>query len=468
MANTTIAPNAGRLNLSFSPLVIVAVGALALVGSAPTVFQSGSNTTIAPQTASLLVTHAVFNPVITPTSAVLGLQGQLPSVGNGVINVTIVPGAGQAIFGLPKSSITPATASLGLVGAMVTQTLGLPAVPVGALSLVGAAPSLAFTHVITPFSGALALAGRAPNIGTVGNIIVPTGNALAFSGFAPQLTQTTGIGTGSLSLFGFAPGVASTGNQLIVPQTGNALNFVGQFPVIGALGGNLAPQVLTFSTGQLGVVIPTGIYNYTTFLQAILDFSHRTDITNYLDYFVQAAELRIYKDLFAKNIGNGSIWLETPFSTVIVSSSITLPAGYLALKYALIATGDGYVKTLLYKDPQWIYTNYPVRTPAAFPAYIARDGSNFIFGPYPDSNYTISGYYYATLPPISATNPQTWMTTYIPDVFLAAAMIEVQKFVKDYAALKLWVSLYESKLESAVSSDKAERLSPGTLTIELG
>lgn len=468
MANTTITPNAGKLNLSLSPRIFIAVGALALVGFAPNVSQAGSNTSITPITASLIVSAPLFNPVVTPNSASLGIAGQIPTVNNGAVNATVTPFTGQLLLAKPKSVLTPNTASLGLSGFAVTQTLGLPAVPVGALGFSGAAPTLTFTHVITPNAGALSVAGQPPNIGTVGLIIVPTGAPLAFIGFAPNIVQTTGIGTAPLALSGFPPGVSSTGNQLIVPQTGNALSFTGQFPVIGALGGNLAPQSLIFSTGQMGVVIPTGIYNYPTLLQAILDFSHRTDISNYQDYFIQSAELRIYKDLFAKNIGNGSIWLEAPFSTVIVSNTVSLPAGYMALKYALIATGEGYVKTLLYKDPQWIYTNYPVRTPAALPAYIARDGNQFIFGPFPDSNYTVSGYYYATLPPISATNPQTWMTTYIPDVFLAAAMIEVQKFVKDYAALKLWVSIYESKLESAVSSDKAERLSPGTLTMGLG
>lgn len=468
MANTTITPNAGKLNLSRSFVIIAAVGALALAGSPPTVTQAGSNTGITPTTARLIVTSTQFNPVITPAAAVLGIAGQLPSVANGVVNVTIRPNPGALLLERPAAAIVPATGALGLSGFSVTQTLGLPAVPSGAVGFAGSAPLLAFTHVITPNSGALALAGLPPNVGTVGNIIVPTGAPMAFTGFAPSLTQTTFIGSALLSLAGQAPLVASTSNQQITPQTGAALGFAGQFAGIGVTGGQLASFPLTFSTGQLGVVIPAGVYNYATLLQAILDFSHRTDIANYQDYFIQSAELRIYKDLFAKNIGNGSIWLETPFSTTIGTSSISLPTGYLALKYALVLSGTGYVKTLLYKDPQWIYTNYPVRAPAAMPAYIARDGNQFVFGPSPDSNYTVQGYYYATLPPISATNPQTWMTTYIPDVFLAAAMIEVQKFLKDYAALKLWVSIYESKLDSAVSSDKAERLSPGTLTMELG
>jgi hypothetical protein len=314
----------------------------------------------------------------------------------------------------------------------------------------------------------LSIAGQFVQTGQPGLIIVPTSVPLAFAGFGPILTQTTAIGNASLNFASDPPLLGATNNQQVIPGSATPLGFQGQSAVLGTTGGQLFAPPLLFSTGQLGVAIPAGIYNYATLLQAILDFSHRTDIANYQDYFVQAGELRIYKDLFAKNIGNGSIWLETPFTTLITGNSVSLPSGYLALKYALILTGQGYVKTLLYKDPQWIYTNYPVRTPAAIPAYIARDSGQFIFGPAPDSAYTVQGYYYATLPPISASNPTTWMTNFIPDVFLAACMIEVQKFLKDYAAMKLWVSIYEAKLESAVSSDKAERLSPATLTMAIG
>lgn len=229
MANTTITPNTGKLKLSFATAVIATAGALSLQGSAPAVTQHGTNTTIAPATVALIISHAAFNPSIKPNSGSLNFVGLAPSVANGSVNVTITPSRGSLLLELPASIIQPGTATLGFAGFMPTQTLGLPAVPVGALSFFGAAPTLGFTHVITPNSGALILAGQPPNVGTLGNIIVPTGAPIALTGFAPTLKQTTEIHHAALTLAGFAPLINSTGNTLIRTRTG-ALNFVGAIP----------------------------------------------------------------------------------------------------------------------------------------------------------------------------------------------------------------------------------------------
>ena len=101
-----------------------------------------------------------------------------------------------------------------------------------------------------------------------------------------------------------------------------------------------------------------GVYDYFSLVQAVLDFSHRGDIANYMDYYVRQAETRIYRDIFAQNLGNGVKWLEQPFSATIAAGVAAIPTGYLALKTMQVANGFGNVETLLYKDPQWIYANY--------------------------------------------------------------------------------------------------------------
>jgi hypothetical protein len=51
---------------------------------------------------------------------------------------------------------------------------------------------------------------------------------------------------------------------------------------------------------------------------------------------------------------------------------------------------------------------------------------------------------------------------------LAAVMLELQPFLKDPNSLKVWKSIYDYKLAALVNLDKTERLSPGTLAIEIG
>ncbi|MDR5730044.1 MAG: hypothetical protein RB191_21740 [Terriglobia bacterium] len=209
------------------------------------------------------------------------------------------------------------------------------------------------------------------------------------------------------------------------------------------------------------------VIDYPTLAQAILDFSHRTDIANFQDYMIQFAELKIYRDIFSQNMGNGVQWMEAPFTATINATTgfVPVPSGYLAIKALQVSDGSGNLFDLLYSDPQWMYTNYPVRQAAGLPAYIARDGTNFVFGPFPDSAYAIQGTIYTQGTPLTAANPTTWMTTNCPDLLLAACMVEVQPFLRDGNAMQSWSAIYQAKLTGLLDLDKAERFAPGNLTI---
>lgn len=207
------------------------------------------------------------------------------------------------------------------------------------------------------------------------------------------------------------------------------------------------------------------IIDYPSLAQALQDFSHRVDIANFQDYFIQFGELKIYRDIFSQNMGNGVQWMETTLSgNINATGSFTVPVDYLALKDAQVTDGNGAVFTLIYKDPQWIYTKYPIRQPEGLPAYIARDASSFVFGPFPGDMYAVSGTYYAQSPPISKTNPTTWMTSICPELLFASCMMELQPFLRDADGAQMWESQYDSKLLGLIDLDKSERLAAGAMT----
>lgn len=252
-----------------------------------------------------------------------------------------------------------------------------------------------------------------------------------------------------------------------VPQGAVTMPLVGSLPTFISLSG----ASFSFSTGNITAAIAqlTGIFDYFTLAQALQDFSHRSDIANYQDYYIQQGETRIYRDIFTENIGNGVKWLERGFAgNTSQGTGTPLPLGYLALKTMQVVDGYGNITTLLYKDAQWVYTNYPLRQQQQMPAYVAREGQQFIFGPAPDTVYTLTGTYYAQSAALTALNPTTWMTTICPDLLLAACMIELQPFLKDSKALKTWQAIYATKLNALVNLDQSERVSAGTMSIETG
>jgi hypothetical protein len=57
---------------------------------------------------------------------------------------------------------------------------------------------------------------------------------------------------------------------------------------------------------------------------------------------------------------------------------------------------------------------------------------NIIFGPYPDSNYTVSVTGTARPASLSATNTTTFISTYLPDVFIMASMIYISAYQRNF------------------------------------
>lgn len=201
------------------------------------------------------------------------------------------------------------------------------------------------------------------------------------------------------------------------------------------------------------------ITDYNSLLQAVQDWNARTDIAGFIDYFIQRAEQTIYRDIFAMNKGNGVQPMEASLNATINGSGLVpLPSGYLGLRYALlILSGNAY--QLERRNAEFIYTQYPNRQASGVPAYVARDGQNLVFGPYPDSGYTVTGIYWKQSASLSSTNATTWMTASIPTILLAACNAGVAAFNKDADALQWWRADYDQQLESFLLADRAEEQS---------
>jgi hypothetical protein len=153
--------------------------------------------------------------------------------------------------------------------------------------------------------------------------------------------------------------------------------------------------------------------------------------------------------------------METALSDTIASGVIAVPADYLELKYAYINSTP--IKNLQKATASQIYAQYPLRSSDAKPGYIARDGSNFIFGPYPDSTYQVKGIYYAK-PTTIATSTNALFTAN-PDLYLFAALCEATPYIKDDPRITLWEAKYAQILEDIRKEDANENASGGGMMV---
>lgn len=122
--------------------------------------------------------------------------------------------------------------------------------------------------------------------------------------------------------------------------------------------------------------------------------------------------------------------MEKVLSGTTTNNAMAVPADYLEMREAYVSTTAGY-SALERVDLWWLHQRYPVQTPQQAPYYFAREGTNFLFAPYPDAAYTVGGIYYAKLPPLSDTNNTNWLITKNSDLLFAAAMLEAATYLMD-------------------------------------
>jgi hypothetical protein len=167
-------------------------------------------------------------------------------------------------------------------------------------------------------------------------------------------------------------------------------------------------------------------------------------------------EARIYRDLRIAA-------METAISTAITAGVVAVPSGYIEMKHLYV---DGApVQKLQRKTAEWIYTNYPSRAADAKPLFFAREGGNFIFGPYSDSTYTIKGSYYKRLDALSASNETNWFTDNAPELVLFAALSEAEPYLGNDPRAILWKAKYDDVKNAVQRQDNNEEFSGSILQV---
>lgn len=154
---------------------------------------------------------------------------------------------------------------------------------------------------------------------------------------------------------------------------------------------------------------------------------------------------------------------EQSFSTAIASGVIAVPSDYIATKYFYVNNTP--VKFLEPRPVNWILENYPTRSGGSVPRFFARDGTNFIFGPFPDSTYTVSGVYYRRLPALSTGVNNLFLNN--PDLYLFACLAEAGILIGPDSRIPIWESKYKSILDSVNGLSRNSEYAGGSLQIKL-
>lgn len=187
---------------------------------------------------------------------------------------------------------------------------------------------------------------------------------------------------------------------------------------------------------------------------AVANWLHRADLTSIIPDLVMLGEKRIFREVRCRV-------MESALTGTTSSGLIAVPADYLAIKFAYI-TGTPYSKLGRMSASQ-LYERWPLRTTTGKPVAIAREGANFIFGPFPGSDYTIGGIYYAK--PVSIATSDNALFVANPDLYLFAALCEAAPYLKDDPRIPIWEAKLKQIMYQLANEDAEESGSGGGMTV---
>jgi hypothetical protein len=204
--------------------------------------------------------------------------------------------------------------------------------------------------------------------------------------------------------------------------------------------------------------------SFRSFVGVWLDVSGLASGT--LDSIITNAEKRIERgDGTPQEPGLRVREMETAFAwTITGSGTISVPSDFIELKSARIDSSP--VVKLEKKSVEFIYSKYPYRgSNLGKPQFIAREASNFIFGPHPDSTYTVKGVYYKRRSSMPTAGTINGVFTAYPDLYLKAAVLEGEKFIGRDQRTAVWEPDFKRQLQSANKQNENEEYSGGSLRV---
>jgi len=195
------------------------------------------------------------------------------------------------------------------------------------------------------------------------------------------------------------------------------------------------------------------ITTFSTLKSAVASWLDRDDMSasgGPIDVMIELAEDKIYRELRLR-------FMEASTSPAIASGVVPIPSDFLELKQANITQSGNVQRKLEPRSNEWIYSAYPDRAASGLPKYIAQEGDNFAFGPYPDTGYTVNLRYYARPAALSTSNETNWLTTNASDLLLNETLLQSIGYLGSDERAAYWKAERDRAMEQIERQQGRER-----------
>ena len=198
---------------------------------------------------------------------------------------------------------------------------------------------------------------------------------------------------------------------------------------------------------------------YANLKTEIANYLNRTDLTSYLDTFIDLAEARHARDLRVREMES----VDTSITTVAGTQSYDLPTGYLEMRYVTWQSNP--YTFLAYMTPPDFFRVYNAGEGSGSPGYYTIVGSKIYLGKQPDAANVLELGFFKRPTALSSSNTTNDILTYFPDLYLYASLAESEPFLMNDERLPVWAGLYKEGVNSANNSASQGRTSGSPLNM---
>ena len=198
--------------------------------------------------------------------------------------------------------------------------------------------------------------------------------------------------------------------------------------------------------------------NYTDLQASLANWLHRTDLTAMIPDFITLAEARIARDLRLR-----SQVTSATLGTTAGVRAVDLPTGWLEFENVTLTGNPD--KQLTYLNIQHLDTRFPGNDYTGSPYFYSIEGSQILFGPIPDSVYSVPILFYKRFDPL-ATTATNWLLTNHPSIYLFGSLAEAAPFLQQDERVAMWESKYKADIDSLQTSDDMAQFSGSALVVK--
>lgn len=198
---------------------------------------------------------------------------------------------------------------------------------------------------------------------------------------------------------------------------------------------------------------------YTDLQASVAAWLNRTDLAAIIPDWVAIAEAHHSRDVrLRKQVTS------VPLSTVANTRGVNLPTDWLEFEnVSLLTTPE---QQLSYATVEHLDAVYPNNGTNGKPSLYTVEGDQILFGPTPDTVYTVSALYYARFPSI-VSNSTNWLLANHPTAYLYACLMQGCIYLKDQAGAAQYRALYEDVVKQLQQQDDRAQHSGSTLRVRV-